>query len=299
MTTPSPWSTSAHGVSPVSSRLVPRPPSSVPPAGRIGASSSAMPTGQGHRLLGQAGAVGDEDQADHPRRPQRVGHEGHRGRARVLVAYAAFAQVAGAALAGAHLRGGSGAVEGGLRRRVETPSGPVRPEPSASIIVLSPSAAEPSFVIAARASAKASARASSDTSVASPIARPRVRNIVPYRGPEAPPTLRIKRRSRGDQHLRRSGGRGGDQGLLHGGEATVEVGAVVGVADSAVEVGQVVAVGADAFGDGRDPAQEEGRVHQRPHRRPGVSTGWSQSVVSSRSSRQVVMEKPAMSRLVT
>ena len=63
---------------------------------------------------------------------------------------------------------------------------------SASTMVLSPSRAAPSCWTPARAASSAADRAGRSTSATSPSALPARRNAVPYRGPEAPPTLEIR-----------------------------------------------------------------------------------------------------------
>src|SRR3954469_5542440 len=63
---------------------------------------------------------------------------------------------------------------------------------SASTIVLSPSAAAPSPCTPSRAAARAVPSASGLTSGAAPSALPARRKAVPYKGPDAPPTLEIR-----------------------------------------------------------------------------------------------------------
>ncbi len=87
----------------------------------------------------------------------------------------------------------------------------------------------------------------------------------------------------------------------HGLQAAVHVDAVVGVADRRVERRELVAALGDRPGEGAQPGVDPGgvdRLAHAPHRRPGVTTGASQSAVSSSSRRSRLIEQPAMSSAV-
>ena len=123
---------------------------------------------------------------------------------------------------------------------------------------------------------------------------------------------------RGDE-LRRDGledrtrrvERAGVDGLEHGAEATVEVLAVVPVADLPVERDELSPVFVDRRGGAAHPVDGPCGVErqfvslramcrsQRPQRSAGVSTGASQRVVRSSSSTVTVSENPCISRDVT
>ena len=74
----------------------------------------------------------------------------------------------------------------------------------------------------------------------------------------------------------------------------VHVGAVVAVADRRVEPDEVHPVLGDLGGEPADPVDRLLVCHA-PHRSAGVSTGASQSRVSSSSSLSSVIEQPAIS----
>ena len=84
--------------------------------------------------------------------------------------------------------------------------------------------------------------------------------------------------------------------LLHGrAHPAVHVRAVVAVADRRVELDQLGAVLGDRRREGADPGAHLGGRDAHPQRRAGVSTGASHSRVSSSSSLSSVIEQPAIS----
>ena len=101
---------------------------------------------------------------------------------------------------------------------------------------------------------------------------------------------------------------------------------MVGVADRGIKLRQVIAVLLDGRGDGADPVrgqvdvqvhrvllevsgldtgiiippdQPEVQLHQHPQRSAGVDTGAVHRSSISASARQMLIDTPAMSRLVT
>ena len=168
---------------------MPSPPSSVPPAASTATSPTPICRGQLGRALRERPAVRDQHDPHVGHRPSQDPatsararkSSDRRGRARVQVADAARAEVAGPALAGLQRDGRLGALLGRVRGRARrrrqalagrAPRTPRPPGSSASTIVLSPSSALPSSPTPSSAARRAAPSSAALTSDASPRALP-------------------------------------------------------------------------------------------------------------------------------